>query len=249
MISEFRFQISKNRLIFVAFVILLFGFQPISAQNTIPIETILLEAQKQTEFYRTSFRDLLATETKTFEEFNNKGVSNKKTVVKSNFLVYQSGKDAKQVAELRNVFEVNGKIIPNGSERAEQFLAELAKSSTLENELKKIQSESSKYDKTWEIYGLTLNEAIVLAPNLRPFFDFKLIGSEIYQGNEVFVISYQQTKKSPYININSKKPKSNETSLNFGFDLPSSLNKTNIFCAANFGLMRKHFGFGAKNAS
>ena len=43
---------------------------PTAAPN---LETILTEAQKQSEAYRESFRNLLAEETKTFEEFGKNG--------------------------------------------------------------------------------------------------------------------------------------------------------------------------------
>jgi phenylacetate-coenzyme A ligase PaaK-like adenylate-forming protein len=44
------------------------------------LETILAEAQKQSEAYRESFRNLLAEETKTFEEFDKNGNLDEKTV-------------------------------------------------------------------------------------------------------------------------------------------------------------------------
>jgi hypothetical protein len=64
--------------------------------------------------------------------------------------------------------------VPNSQQRSNEFLGELGKETTLEKELKKIQSEGSKYDKTLEVYGFTLNEAIVLNPKIRPFVDFQI---------------------------------------------------------------------------
>ena len=187
-----------RKTIFISVTIILISSISAFAQNQrVPLETILSESQKQTENYRETFRNLLADEMKTFEEFDKKGNSDNKTIVKSSFLVYQSGKSKTSTAELRNVLEVNGKPIPDSQKRGEEFLAELDKQSTLESELKKLQSESSKYDKSWEVYGLTLNQAIALAPNQQPFFEFKLLGTENFQGNDVYVISFQQTKKSP----------------------------------------------------
>lgn len=218
----------------------------VSAQDT-PLssapnlETILSEAQKQTDFYKDTFKNLLAVETKNFEEFDKNGTSDNTTSVKSDFLVYQSGKDAKFTAELRNVIEVDGKPVPNSQKRSNEFLAELGKEKTLESELKKIQKEGSKYDETIEVYGLTLNEGVILAPNMRPFFNFRLVGKENYQDAEVFVISYQQTKKSPYNVVNGKENFSGEASLFFDVDVPGALKKNDIFLRGKIWIDAKTF--------
>jgi len=233
------------RTIFAVFGFILlnfaFGMAQGTAQTSPNLETILSEAQKQTEFYRETFRNLLAEETKIFEEFDKTGNSDQQTAVKSNFLVYQSGRNANVTTELRNVVEVNGKPVPNSQKRSGDFLAELEKTTTLEKELNKIQREGSKYDKTIEVYGLTLNEAIVLSPNIRPFFEFKLLGAENYQGNDVYIISYQQTKKSPYNVVNGKDSASNEASLNFELDIPGALKNNDAFLRGKLWIDAKNF--------
>jgi hypothetical protein len=229
--------------IFIAVAVILAAGASVFAQDTgASLETILAQSQKQTEFYRETFKNLLADEVKTFEEFDKKGESDKKTNVKSSFLVYQSGKSAAATAELRNVLEVDGKPIPDSQKRGEEFLAELDKQTTLEKELKKLQSESSKYDKTWEVFGLTLNEAVALAPNQRPFFDFKLVGTENYQGADVYVVSYQQTKKSPYITVNEKqKAAPSNLMVNYNLDIPGELKKGDIFLRGKLWIDAKTF--------
>ncbi len=233
------------RTIFAVFSFILLNFAVAmaqdSAQTSPNLETILSEAQKQTEFYKETFRNLLAEETKVFEEFDKDGNSDGRTAVKSIFLVYQSGRNANVTTELRNVVEVNGKLVPNSQKRSDDFLAELEKTTTLEKELNKIQREGAKYDKTIEVYGLTLNEAVVLSPNIRPFFEFKLLGRENYQGNDVYIISYQQTRKSPYIVINGKDSVSNEAGLNFKFDIPGSLKNNDNFLRGKLWIDAKDF--------
>lgn len=211
------------------------------AQTTASLETVLSEAQKQSETYRETFKNLLADEVKTFEEFNKRGESDQKTTVKSSFLVYQSGKKATATAELRNVLAVDGKLIPDSQKRGEEFLAELEKQSTLESELKKLQSESSKFDKTWLVYGLTLNQAVALAPSLRSAFDFQLQGTENFGGNEVYVVSYQQKTKSPYITVNEKENKSSDLNVNFNLDIPGDLKKTDKFLRGRLWIDAKTF--------
>lgn len=215
---------------------------PVVSQTPKPLlNRILDETQKESENYRETFKNLLADELKTFEEFDKKGNSDKRATVKSSFLVYQSGKSAKTTAELRNVLEVNGKLIPDSQKRGEEFLAELDKQTTLESELKKLEKESSKYDNSWTVYGLTLNEAVSLAPNLRPNFDFKLIGTENYQGNEIYVVSYQQTKKSANISIDNKNLSPDEFYLSFGLDLPGALKKEGVFLRGKLWIDTKTF--------
>jgi len=92
-----------------------------------------------------------------------------------------------------------------------------------------------------EIQGLTLLQAPVLSDNLRPLFDFQLVGTETIQGSEVFVVGYQQTKKSPYISVNEKDTKSNELSLNFRLDVPSSLKKAGVFLRGKMWIDAKTF--------
>ena len=201
----------------------------LKAQNSPTIDIILTESTKQTTNYQEAFKNLLAIETKTFEQFGKNGEVKEKKTVESNFLVYQSSKDEKISSELRSVAKVDGKPVSDSVERSNRFFAELAKTTTLKSELEKIQKEGNRYDKTIEVTGLTLYEAVILSDNLRPFFDFKLLSSENYQGNEVFVISYSQTKKSPFISFNEDNKGANDLTLNFELDLPNSLRKTDAF--------------------
>jgi hypothetical protein len=239
-----------SKTIFAALAFILLNSAFIFAQNAVPtpqamsapnLETILSEAQKQSEAYRESFRNLLAEETKTFEQFDKNGNLEDKTVIKSNFLVYQSGRDAKVTTELRNVVEVDNKLVPNSQQRSNEFLSELEKEKTAEKELQKIQSESSKYDKTLEVFGFTLNEAVVLNPKIRSFVDFKLLGAENYQGSEVFVVSYQQTKKSPYIIVNDKMNVSGNPAFEFKIDVPGALKNADKFLRGKLWIDAKTF--------
>lgn len=193
------------------------------------VETILTEAEKQTANYRETFRDLLATETKTFEKFDKEGSPKDQTVVESDFLVYQSPMDTATTLELRNVVKVGGKPVPDSQSRSQRFLAELQKTSSPESELEKIQKEGARYDKTLETYGLTLFEGRILSEKLRPYFDFKLVGEENLQGEDVYVVSYQQTRKSPFITLNGGSDDSREFGLDFKLDVPGALKKSDAF--------------------
>jgi hypothetical protein len=193
---------------------------------SINLDTILNEAARQSVRYRETFRDLLATEIKTFERFENDGDLKNRTKIESNFFVYQSSKDGKTSSELRNVVKVDDKPVPDSQARADRFLGELQKAKTVAKELEKIQDESLRYDKSFAIYGLTLFEAIALAENMRPYFDFNLLGTENYMGREVYVVAYRQMKKSPFITINEKKSDAAALRADFDVSLPGSLKKT-----------------------
>jgi hypothetical protein len=222
---------------------ILFGAAAAFAQEPgVPLESILDNTTKQSENYRETFKNLLADEFKIFEEFDKNNNSEKKTSVKSSFLVYQSGKKATSTAELRNVLEVNGKPVPDSQKRGEEFLAELDKQTTLESELKKLQKESSKFDKTWEVYGLTLNQAVTLNPALRAAFDYRFLGTENFNGNEVYVVGYQQKAKSPRVVVNEKSTLGpDEFSVNFSIDVPGELKNTNLFLRGKLWIDAKTF--------
>lgn len=206
------------------------------------LEVILAEAEKQTRIYRETFKNLLADEKKTFERFNKNGEPRDQTVVESTLLVYQSPKDQNVSTELRNVVRVDGRDLPDSQKRSELLFAELQKTSTVEKELEKIQDESLRYDKTLEINGLTVSEALVLSEKLRPFFEFRLGGTENFQGNEVYVVNYQQTRKSPYISINAGKEQSGNLSFNFmGFDVPRALRNSDAFLRGKLWIDAKTF--------
>lgn len=219
---------------------------PQTAATPASLETILSEAEKQKINYQETFKDLLATETKTFEEYDKDGEIDRETVVESNFLVYQSSKDKEVSSELRNITKINGKLVPDSQARADKFLAELQKSKTLEKELEKIQDEGVRYDKTIDIINFTIFEGVTLAERIRPNFEFKLLGTEDYNGSRVYVVSYQQTKKSPLIVIDEKEPKNEDVAVYYDIKLPGALKKNEKFLqgklwidAATFQLWRE----------
>lgn len=201
---------------------------PMPQPSPASLDTILNEAAKQSSNYKETFKDLLATETKTFEKFKKDGSLDDTTKVESNFLVYQSSKNG-QTAELRNVVKVDDKPIPDSQERANRFLGELQKEKTAAKELDKIQDESSRYDKSLIIRGFTLYEAITLHKDLKPAFEFNLTGTENYQGRDVYAVAYRQTRKIPNITVNEKKSAALEFTADFDVNLPGSLKKTDKF--------------------
>lgn len=192
------------------------------------LETILAEAEKQTTVYRENFNNLLAEETKTFEKYDKKGKLDDTRTVEANFLVYQSAKNPNFIAEYRNVTKVDGKTVGDNEKRAEDFFEKVLKSTTADKELDKIREENSRYDKDLVINGITLNQATVLAAHIRPSFDFKIAGREQVEGREMFLVTYRQSRKSPYIFVNEN-AKADKLFLEFDVDAPGSAKDLNGF--------------------
>lgn len=181
---------------------------------------ILDRAEAQSLVYRETFKNLLANENKTFEIYDKKGEVKKRRTVTSNFIVYQLSKDANRIAEYRNVISVDGKTLDKADIRAQDFFEKIAGAESSANELSVLEKESLRYDEELFINGLTLFQALALAPNLRPLFEFTLEGKQIIDGGEVYAISYRQTRGSTDITLNSKDNKpDNRITLNFDVEI------------------------------
>lgn len=178
---------------------------PVPSPTPMPptLNQILDQAELQSRSYRESFKNLSSDETKTFSTFDKKGEVKKNRVIVSNFIVYPLARAEGRIVEYRNVLTVDGKSVDNDNTRAQDFFEKIAKAESSSKELDEIEKESLRYDDNLLINGLTLFQAQPLASNLRPFFEFKLDGKTTVDGAEVYVISYQQTRPSPDITLNS----------------------------------------------
>jgi hypothetical protein len=214
---------------------------PMVMPAPVTLDTILSEATKQIAVYRETFRDLLATETKTFENFGKDGELDEATTIESIFLVYRSAKDDNASAELRNIVKVDDKLIPDSQARTDRFLTEVQKTATAEKELEKIEKEGLRYDRTIKVYGYTFDQGIALSENLRSIFDFKLAGTETVDGSETYLVTYQQTKNSPYITVNAKSADTKGGSAEFNTDIPGALKKTDKFLRGKLWIDKQTF--------
>ncbi|HEY0429273.1 MAG TPA: hypothetical protein VGC76_15945 [Pyrinomonadaceae bacterium] len=199
------------------------------ASPTPDLETILKNADEQAQNYRLEFKNLLSEEKKTFETFDKNGDRKKRTVVESNFIIFQSLNDESVSSEYRSVVKVNDKNLGDTEKRSNDLFEQLARASSVKQELEKIQKESSRYDKNLQITGLTLLQTPILADYARPFFDFKLTNRENTDGADVFVVEYRQTKPSPYVLIDERADESKKITIGFDLGLPKILNKSNVF--------------------
>ncbi len=181
------------------------------------------EAEKQAIDYQEIFKNLLGVETKTFEDFDKSGKSKNSRVIVSNFIVYQSIKDPKIITEYRNIISVDGKPVGDTDKRIQDFFEQLEKSASIEQELARIENESSRFDKNLDISGFTLLQAPIIAEHIRSAFDFRLEGHDTIDGNDVYVVNYRQKSKSPYIFFNEENPASDKLYINYDIKLPDSI--------------------------
>jgi hypothetical protein len=203
------------------------------------LEMILQDAEKQAGQYQKGFKDLIAKEIKTFENFKPTGELIRRKTVESNFLVYESKRDERAVSEFRNVTTVDGKLVSKKARTSAEVFEEARRSKSVEKELEKIQRRSSKYDDTLEISGSTLFQALTLSTTLRPFFNFEVMSKELFRGTEVYVVSYSQTKETPLITGNPENLNSN--ALTMVYDLPKSLRQFQIRLSGKLWIDAKTF--------
>ena len=171
----------------------------------ISLDEIIRNAAEQRNAYVEEFKNLLSQETKTFEIYDKKGQVKKRRLVVSNFIVFQLENDDKRIAEYRNIVSVDGKQLNNTDKRAQDFFEQITKAGSSQKQLEKLDMEGSRFDEEISLSLFTLYQSVSLAENLRPFFEFKLDGKETLAGGDVYVLSYQQVKESPYIITNAKK--------------------------------------------
>ena len=180
----------------------------ISGQATVTADlpAILKGAAEKRLGYIDEFKNLLSQETKSFEIYDRKGEVKKRRSVVSTFIVYQLAKKENAVTEFRNVISVDGKNVGDSDKRAQDFFEEVAKADTSNKELEKIDKEGSRFDEEISVNGLTLYQAAVIAEHFRPYFEFTLEETEMMAGRQVYRVAYRQTRDSPYVSLDPKRP-------------------------------------------
>jgi len=170
------------------------------------LQAFLTTATQKTSEYSNVFKNLSAEEIKTFEAFDKDGKMKSWKKVLSDLIIYEPENSKGNLGEFRNVREVDGEKIKNSEKRTVKIFAELANAKSFEEELKKLNKESSRYDENLSIYGLTLTQIVPLASSLISSFKFEEIGRENIEGKEALVIKFQQISVNPNINLKINAP-------------------------------------------
>ncbi len=164
-----------------------------------PPDELLAAAEARSREYVEKFRDLLATEARTFVKYKKSGEQKVSRTVKSLFLVTPLTKDPERVIEFRNVTAVDGKPVEDGDKRAGELFSKLANAETSEKEIKRLQDEALRYDDDVLISGLTLFQSVALRASVRPAFTFTVRGKEMIGSTPVIVVEYSQQTATPLI--------------------------------------------------
>lgn len=213
---------------------------------TMSLNDLLDRADKETQKYVETFKNLLSEESKTIDIYDKNGGVKKTTSIKSTFIVYQLTKDQDRVIEFRNVLSVDGKPLPDADRRAQDFFAKVVSSESSKKEIEQLAKESSRYDGDLVISGMTLFQSPVLSANLRPFFEFKLGATIIIDGTPVYEVSYRQTRETSLISVNNKNDDPGnrgfqyEVDSDVGKDLNARVRGTLWIDAATFQVRREH---------
>lgn len=236
---------AKTAIIIVSVVALSVITRTQTAANPTLAE-IIDQAARQRTAYQDVFKNLLSRETKTFEIYGKKGDVKKTRSVVSTFLVYQLTKDAERISEFRNVKAVDGRQLENTEDRAKNLFEAVSKAESSEKELDRIENESQRFDEDIAVTGQTLFQAVTLADNLRPFFDFTLDGKAAIDGNQVYAVSYRQTNSTPYISADPRRvvgdhrlSVSNDAGLKMSGDLGERLSGKLWIDAATYQVRRE----------
>ena len=192
--------------IFTAFYLILFSSANGQKLSDSELRTFLTRATEKTYEYSSIFKNLTVEETKTFETFGKDGKLKSQKKVLSDLIIYEPENSKGNLGEFRNVREINGKKIENSDKRTVKLFAELTDVKSFEEELKKLNKESSRFDENLSVYGFTLWQAVPLASNIISSFKFEEIGRENVEGNEALVIKFQQTTVNPDINLKIDAP-------------------------------------------
>src|SRR5688500_18540922 len=144
--------------ILIFWTLLLISFASANGQK-LPeseLQTFLTTATEKTSEYSNVFKNLTVEEIKTFETFDKDGKMKSRKKILSDLIVYEPETGEDKLGEFRNIREVDGKKIKNSEKRTVKIFAELANAKSFEEELKKLNQESSRYDENLSIYGFTL---------------------------------------------------------------------------------------------
>jgi hypothetical protein len=205
------------------------------------LRTFLTTATEKTSEYSNVFKNLTVEEVKTFETFDKDGKIKSRKKVLSDLIIYEPENNAGRLGEFRNVREVDGEKIKDSDKRTVKIFAELANARSFEEELKKLNKESSRYDENLSIYGTTLTQYVPLTTNIISSFKFEEIGRENIEGKDAVVIKFQQTSVNPDINLKINAPDY--------FEISHSLYRGTIWLdLKNHRILRLHTELTAESA-
>lgn len=156
------------------------------------LDQLLGTASARASEYFALFKDLTASETKIVEQIQESGEVSRQRRIVSEFIVYTSQLDGGSIAEYRDVQEVDGSAVAGREQRVQALFAAKDHSSTVREELARVNKEGARYDLDYTVSGLTLAEGLPIQPWARALFDFTRVGDERVNARPVVVVAYAQ---------------------------------------------------------
>lgn len=212
------FSICKHNIAnpFTFFILLILALlaSEISAQQVearmsdIELQQFLDSADQQVTVYSTVFRNLYADQTKTTDVFDRTGKLEKRRIIVSDLIIYESQSGGKKgdLREFHNVREVDGKPVKNRDKRAINLFNRLKQADSIDKELERIRKESLRYDREVSVYGFALGQTAVLSPQVRSAFKFIESRREKIGERLAIVIGFQQISAHPSFDFKINSP-------------------------------------------
>lgn len=182
------------------------GQQPAPTLQEMRLASFVDTASARASEYFTFFKDLTAEETKIVEQFRENGEVSKRRQIVSDLIVYKSLIDNGSIAEYRDVKSVDGTPIAGREPRVQALFEKQSRAKSVRDELKRINIEGSRYDFDYTVSGLTMSQGLPLQPWARALFSFKEAGSEVINGRETVILSYQQVAPNSRFGFNLSLP-------------------------------------------
>lgn len=157
-------------------------------------QAFLKLASREVEHYVEAFVDLTADETRIMESFDEHGFAAQERSIRSELVIYRLRNDPKNVAEFREVISVDGHDVKGHAARAAKLWRELAGAHSPEEEIKRIKSDSERYDIGVEETGFTLFEGLPLRSRCVGDFSFREVRRETANGRPVRGFTYRQVR-------------------------------------------------------
>jgi VWFA-related protein len=151
-------------------------------------------ASREVERYVQAFTDLTADEMRVMRSFDEHGFPVRERSIRSVLVIYRLRNDPKSAAEYREVVSVDGHEIKGHASRAAKLWRELAEVHSPEEEVKRIRSDSERYDIGVDETGFTLYEGLPLRMQCVGDFLFHEVRRETENGHPVKVFDYRQLR-------------------------------------------------------
>lgn len=160
--------------------------------EVLPERAFLSLASREVEHYTEAFIDLTADETRVMRSFDEHGFAEQERSIQSVLVIYRLRNNPKSVAEYREVISVDGHEVKGHATRAAKLWRELGDAHSSEEELKRIRSDSERYDIGVNETGFTLSEGLPLRSQCAGDFEFREVRRETPNGHPIRVFTYRQ---------------------------------------------------------